>query len=308
MPDYTKIFTYEVEGLSYTVGLYQDPDTGDFLADISVLEGGMDVNAIYFGDDDFSGGSESLGGPLNMNGARLDGDQLQWDGATALSRPGLGRDGTDKETYVAEGDTLTVELDIDSLDEIDVFGIRATSTTTPEGSIKAVSDDPEEPEEPEEPEDPTFDKIGFGVEIGDNGGIENGIFLMADDLPDGEEASFESYVDFYDSTFGDDPDYNVTQVESVIFYELLPGTDENGDPIEIPQELFRIDAPEGGFQDADAMLAAYDDAIADGALDGAQSGAEAGLELMAALSLDDDFAPDSSAQDDSMVEDDMEMA
>ena len=34
------------------------------------------MNAIYFGDDDFSGGSESLGGPLNMNGARLDGDQV----------------------------------------------------------------------------------------------------------------------------------------------------------------------------------------------------------------------------------------
>ena len=49
MPDYTKIFTYEVEGLSYTVGLYQDPDTGDFLADISVLEGGMDECHLFRG-------------------------------------------------------------------------------------------------------------------------------------------------------------------------------------------------------------------------------------------------------------------
>ena len=43
---------------------------------------------------------------------------------------------------MTSGDTLTVSLDIDSLDEIDVFRIRATSTSTDAGSIKAVSDDP----------------------------------------------------------------------------------------------------------------------------------------------------------------------
>ncbi|WP_278922446.1 hypothetical protein [Pseudophaeobacter profundi] len=49
---------------------------------------------------------------------------------------------------MTSGDTLTVSLDIDSLDEIDVFRIRATSTSTDAGSIKAVSDDPPPPEEP----------------------------------------------------------------------------------------------------------------------------------------------------------------
>ena len=54
---------------------------------------------------------------------------------------------------MTSGDTLTVSLDIDSLDEIDVFRIRATSTSTDAGSIKAVSDDPAAPEEPQtEPE------------------------------------------------------------------------------------------------------------------------------------------------------------
>ncbi|WP_417699146.1 hypothetical protein [Pseudophaeobacter sp.] len=43
---------------------------------------------------------------------------------------------------MTSGDTLTVSLDIDSLDEIDVFRIRATSTSTAAGSIKAVSEPP----------------------------------------------------------------------------------------------------------------------------------------------------------------------
>ncbi len=75
VPDYAKIFTYEVEGLSYTVSLYEE--NGQILADIAVTEGSMDVNAVYFGDDDFSGKSESLAGPLNMNGASLDGEKVQ---------------------------------------------------------------------------------------------------------------------------------------------------------------------------------------------------------------------------------------
>ncbi|MGI3184312.1 hypothetical protein [Nioella aestuarii] len=290
-----KTFTYQEEGLSYTVVVYEDPDNpGNFMADITVDEGAMDVNAIYFGDDDFSGDSESLGGPLNMNGARLDGEDVQWDSAEQLSRPGLGPEGTDKATYVSSGETLTVGLDIESLDEIDVFGIRATSTTTPEGSIKAVSDEPEEPED-----DPTFDKVGFGIEIGDNGGIENGVFVREENLPEGEEGTFENYVNFYDSQFGDDEDYNITQVESVIFYQLT--IDGNG--LEIPQELFRIDAPEGGFEDADDMIATYDEAIANGALDEVDEGSE----LMAALSYEADFVDDVSEEEE-IVEDDLAFA
>lgn len=305
MPDHTKIFTYEMEGLSYTVTVYENPLTGGFLADIEVIEGSMDVNAVYYGDDDFSGDSESLRGPLNMNGARLEGDDVQWDSAVHLSDPGLGPDADEKETYISSGDTLTVELtDISSLDEIDVFGIRATSTTTDSGSIKAVSDDPEEPEEPEEPEDPedpVFDKIGFGILMGENGGIESGVYIPEDELPEGQEGTFENYVAYYDSLYGEDPDFNITQVESVIFFDVTQETDAEGNVLDIPQELFRIDAPEGGFASAQDLLDAYDDAIESGALDGAGSGDE-GVNLMAALSLDSGYEDPTSEEND--VEDD----
>ncbi|MDU8914213.1 hypothetical protein [Aestuariicoccus sp. MJ-SS9] len=286
-----KTFTYETEGLSYTVVIYEDPETpGSFLADITVDEGAMDVNAVYFGDDDFSGDSASLGGPLNMNGARLDGEKVQWDSADELSSPGLGPEGTDKETYLSTGDTLTISLDIDSLDEVDVFGIRATSTSTPEGSIKGVSDEPED--------DVTFDKVGFGVEFNENGVIENGVYVREEDLPEGEEGTFENYVNYYDSTYGNNEVYNITQVESVIFYEIT--IDGGGN--EIPQELFRIDAPEGGFTDAEDMIAAYDEAISNGALDEVNVGSE----LMAALSYEAEFVEDASEEED-VVEDDLEL-
>ena len=287
-----KTFSFQEQGLAYTVTIYEDPEApGNFLADITVVEGAMDVNAVYFGDDDFSGRSETLKGPLNMNGARLDGEDIQWDSAVRLSDPGLGPRGAEKETYVSAGDTLTIDIDIESLDEIDVFGIRATSTTTQEGSIKAVSDEPEEPEE-----DLTFDKVGFGVAIGENGGIENGVFIREEDLPAGQEGTFENYVDYYEQ------DNDITQVETVIFYEVTVEPGENG--LEIPRELFRIDAPEGGFEDADALIAAYDDAIADGALDGAMSGEDDGVELMASLSLVQEPGADTSDEDD-MLDDDL---
>ncbi len=308
-----RTFSYQEEGLAYTATIYEDPDNpGEFLADITVTEGAMDVNAIYFGDDDFSGESADLGGPLNMNGARLDGEQVQWDQAETISHPGLGPDGTDKFSYISsddpDGNTLTLELDIDSLDEIDVLGIRATSTTTPEGSIKGVSD---EPEEPEDPEDPTFEKVGFGVELGDNGGISNGIFLFEQDLPEGQDATFDNYVDLYVSQFGvasdpdlpeGEPDYSLSQVQSVIFYDLVPG-----DPNDVPQEIFRLDAPEGGFTSAEDLIAAYDDAIADGALDEVVPSEDGGLDLMAALSLDSDAEAD-IPDEEPMPEEDFEPA
>lgn len=300
MPDHSRLFTYETAGLSYTVTVYEDPDSGQILADIAVTNGAMDVNAVYFGDDDFSGESAALRGPLNMNGTRLEGETLQWDTATELSRPGLGREGTDKETYLAEGDVLTIELDAESLDEIDVFGIRATSTTTDEGSIKGVSHDPEEPEDPEEP---IFDKVGFGTELDDNGGIMGGVFVTEDMLPEGDEGTFEDYVSVYEDFAAQFPEFGITEVEAVLFFEIV--TDENGN--EIPEEVFRIDAPEGGFQSTDALLSAYDEQIANGALDGTAPESGGPLELVAALSLGDadDTAVFETAD---MPEDEIELA
>lgn len=299
----TKMFTYQEDGLAYTVTLYEDPDNpGTFLADITVNEGAMDVNAIYFGDDDFSGDSAGLKGPLNMNGAQLHGQHMQWDTAVQLSSPGLGPEGEEKETYVSNGETLTIELNIDSLDEIDVFGIRATSTTTESGSIKAVSDQPEEPEEPED--DPAYDKVGFGVAIGENGGIENGVFVREDDLPEGQEGTFANYVNYYQEQYGDDPEFAISQLESVVVYDVSFEVDESGDILEIPNELFRVDAPEEGFQDADALIAAYEETIDSAAPEEAEE--PDGADLLAALSLETNFEADAFPNDD-LLEDEYEM-
>ena len=62
-----KVFVYETDGLSYTVTLTQEGD-GPVMTTITVNEGQMDVNALYWGDDEHSGASANLGGPLNMNG------------------------------------------------------------------------------------------------------------------------------------------------------------------------------------------------------------------------------------------------
>jgi len=258
MSVHSKVFSYDVDGLSYTVTVYEED--GEFRADINVLEGSMDVNAVYFGDDEMSGKSAGLKGPQNMNGARHDGEKVQWDDAVDLSKPGLGPEGDDKDTYLSTGDTLTISLDVDSLDQIDIFGVRATSTSTKEGSIKGVSSDPEEPEVPEEPEtpdEPTFDKIFFDAATDDN---PADTYIRAEDsenddweiptLPEGTEPTFENFLEHYES---DEVGGDVTQLESITFFE----TDDEGDVT----ELFTIDAPEGGFEDADAVLQAYDDAL-----------------------------------------------
>ncbi len=121
----------QMDGLTFTFRVYQLPD-GSFEGKITVFEGSADFNAIYFGDGIDDGDSASLGGALNMNG----GSDTDWDQAVQLSRPGLGRAGTDKPTYLSEGESFTFALDIESLDEIAEVGIRATSTSTDAGSIK----------------------------------------------------------------------------------------------------------------------------------------------------------------------------
>lgn len=261
MSDHSRLFEYQENGLSYTVNVYEQD--GKFFADITVNEGAMDVNAVYFGDSDLSGASAALKGPLNMNGGGsvYEGEPVQWDQAVELSRPGLGTEGTDKETFVSEGETLNVPLDISSIDEIDFFGIRATSTTTDAGSIKGVSGDPETPDEPvdpDEPQDATYDKVFFEETFGEDGAPLEGTYILAEEpednefntpvLPEDTEPTFENYVAYYEEIGGD-----VTKVESLVFYQ----NDEEG----ALQETFRIDAPEDGFGDADEMLTAYDDAI-----------------------------------------------
>jgi hypothetical protein len=160
----TKSFSCVMDGLSFEVELTQRAD-GTIEARITVLDGHADFNAIYWGDDVDDGSGVAFSGrdsSLNMNGAGSvdeNGDPVDWDAALKLSSPGLGNLGFDKPTYLEAGDSAIFELPAGtSLDNIDVLGLRATSTSTPEGSIKCVlgAEEPEDPKD-DDPEDPKDD-------------------------------------------------------------------------------------------------------------------------------------------------------
>lgn len=145
----------EEDGLTFTVETYQGDD-GQFYAKITVLEGHADFNALYWGDGEDDGSAFSLGpgnSPLNMNGAKThDGAGVDWDNGVKISSPGLGRLGAEKTSYLEEGDSLVVALEgVTSLEEVETIGVRATSTSTPEGSIKCVLEAEDHEEDPQEP-------------------------------------------------------------------------------------------------------------------------------------------------------------
>ncbi|MCC5983794.1 MAG: hypothetical protein JJU42_05465 [Rhodobacteraceae bacterium] len=254
----SKTFTFSGDGIAYTVTVYED-EAGNIKADITVTEGSMDVNAIYWGDDDFSGDSVGLRGPLNMNGegSQYEGERIQWDGAQEVSRPGLGREGEDKPSFLSEGQTLTLNLDdVGSLDEIDFIGIRATSVNG-SGSIKGVSGDPEDEVPPPPPHDDpaTYDKVFFVKEFGEDDNDDNGTPLVWDRLSEEEleaagldpdaEGTFENFL----AVAGTNDRFDITDFEAILFYEELDGGGW--------EEIARL-VPEGDtFADADEVVEAY---------------------------------------------------
>jgi hypothetical protein len=136
-----KTFTYDYGTLKLEVYAI-DMGNGDIRFEIKSLFGSADINAIYWSDGNTTAGEGTLSGfdakkdsALNMNGSGE-----AWDGGLKLSNAGIGTEGLAKETYLQEGESVvrTVKLNWDSLD---TFGIRATSTTTAGGSIKAVDGD-----------------------------------------------------------------------------------------------------------------------------------------------------------------------
>ena len=176
MPDDTKTFTFEEDGVSFIVTVNRDGT-----ATIEVTEGSADFNAIYW--DDGGDGGAGLDGPLNMNGEGSrddDGNAIDWDGAAALSMPGLGNDGPsqlddvfddegNKATYLEAGQTLDIEIDWGEdfdFDNLTNIGVRATSVGGDEGgSIKAVSG--EDPEVPDDQPEEEYDKLWFYFENDD---------------------------------------------------------------------------------------------------------------------------------------------
>ena len=138
----------------------------------------------------------------------------------------------------------------------------------------------------------------FGQEFSDAGDPLGGTFILDEEpdpnpynnlaLPEGTEPTFENYLNYFTS---EEVGGDVTTLQSVVFYQ----TAEDGSLV----EEFRLDAPEGGFQSADDLLAAYDAAIEDGILAPA-SGADDGSDLMAVLSLEPGM--DAPAEEDLMPE------
>lgn len=136
----TRLFTYDLDGLDFTITVVEE--NGVFSATIRVTEGAADFNALYWGDDVKDGSTVTLGDKaLNLNGASFEGETIDWDGAVKLSSAGLGPAGTDKPTYLVAGESATFTLSgVTSMDQLDFMGVRATSTSTPAGSIKAIDD------------------------------------------------------------------------------------------------------------------------------------------------------------------------
>lgn len=203
----TKEFTYELDGLSFTITLTDD--NGVITASVNVTEGSADFNALYWGDNTAGNSDfEAFGGrdkSLNMSGAEgstYGGNNVEWDGAAKLSSAGLGRKGTDKETFVEEGETTSFVLEgVTSLDDIDYLGVRATSTSTPEGSIKTIATphdpEPETPGDdfPEWPQDISHVTLVFAQDGGDTNG--DGYYTVKiDNWPDsGADRDLDNSID-----------------------------------------------------------------------------------------------------------------
>lgn len=145
MTDSYKEFVYGAEGsgLYFKIIVTVNLD-GSLSASVQMLEGTMDLNALYFGDDVDDGSSAALSGKgdnaLNMNGASYEGETVDWDGVQKLSSAGLGPAGEAKSTFFTAGETQNIPLNFTgTLDDLDYIGVRATSVNGG-GSIKLIDE------------------------------------------------------------------------------------------------------------------------------------------------------------------------
>lgn len=139
----TATWTLTYDGLVIQITAVQDGANVNFT--VKVLEGYANVNALYWGDAtadtaaiDYQ--NTSLSGAklssINMNGTGVD-----WDGAYVLSTAGLGK--TPPDSYLTKDESISFTVAGLDLDNIDNLGLRATSTSTTEGSIKWVGTEPD---------------------------------------------------------------------------------------------------------------------------------------------------------------------
>jgi hypothetical protein len=130
-----KVFDFNYSGLTLQVTAI-DLGNGQVEFSVQCLTGHADINALYWADDVADGNNFDLGtkkdNSLNMNGTGVD-----WDGGYKVSSTGLGSEGTNKSSYLTAGESYTFSTSVDFA-SIDTLGIRATSTSTADGSIKGV--------------------------------------------------------------------------------------------------------------------------------------------------------------------------
>ena len=125
-------WTYGAEGtgLSFKVTYTNEGDVS-----LSMLEGSMDLNALWFADDNgTSDGEISLKGKGKDNSLNMKGTPVAWDSYAKISDTGL-KDGG----LIAAGDTVSLTGDFAGIDPAGLtLGIRATSVNGDDG-IKLVS-------------------------------------------------------------------------------------------------------------------------------------------------------------------------
>lgn len=107
---------------------------------VEVLEGSAHVNALYWADGDETGGESSYSGFSNTDGTlvrsehsvNMNGTGVVWDGGNLISLPGL----RGEEPLGAGDDPLSFTVAGVTIADFATLGVRATSTSTEDGSIK----------------------------------------------------------------------------------------------------------------------------------------------------------------------------
>jgi hypothetical protein len=279
-----KTFNYQEDGLTYSVRVFQG-EGGNYYAEITVAEGHADFNAIYWGDDtegnsDFDGFS-GRDSSLNMNGAgsRHNGKPVEWDGAQKISSPGFGPHSGEK-TFLSAGETSEPILleGLASLDDVEYLGIRATSTSTPEGSIKSVGTGEEEAD----PHCPDFlaewgeepiDYLVFYFDDGEDGMYSVKVEMAGYDQHEKGGLTDEQFEDCMQCLrqYLTDKDPELEFETALLGVSFTGFEDENGD---VRTEYFLIEAEPGAFDGMgtpDDEIEEYDFALATDSPDGYQS-------------------------------------
>jgi VCBS repeat-containing protein len=130
-------FSTEVNGSKFELKIIVDTKTGKLT--IESIAGSGDINALWL---DYEGGDNQTTLARSQQSLNMNGTGIAWDDVAVLSNAGLGKEGTNKSTYLTEGKALEFDLASLSFDGIVdwqavTFGVRATSVNGG-GSVKLV--------------------------------------------------------------------------------------------------------------------------------------------------------------------------